>query len=665
MAPKNSEKLASRLEAISSIPSETGRCDFKFALLLSHYKADHAAGGNGDDEDISTLAGCELSDSELDEEIRLGLESLIFKSNPDSLTSDNLQKLNSLSVTEAHDSIDAVDSLWECTSEGTSYTDASAFSDTTGACESQPPLDGFQGCSDQNSAENPAQLEGSDKERFAGWDRDLKERRSYYHESTALFLIPSGSWEAPQNIPTTAHGKNDSQAGSAPETTRGRGLEKSYGFKKRARESGGSAEELENAARENSEVEPGLVPSLRTSSTKRKRGRPSSKKRHAVYRAKMAAKGDTAAKRHEKKLKEKTEVYKASVYSVLRKGLFSKPGWMGCEPNKISKEELRKAYVSGEIKQLLVRFALAPCYDIGRPLVLLDCEGLIFFVRTNRPAFFLEGKDPLGPALVEENLKLVGKLGPKPGQRTKAEELRGDHAPVVLGIHRQKQAKPVKAKFETENPQKSKDFKNSRSLKRLVGWIDAMVWYYFPNVAQRYQDCAERKPGGHKPPFGLFWNYCLNAMYEGQDRVNCLPHSDSKNVVGVCVVLVYELPGANFNHTQRSWLVIWDAGIIVEMPPWTAAIYPSSLFYHFNIDIHDIKFVVTDGERPTRENAREVQDGDESGRGSIVFFSQASMFQTAETGYDSLNKAHKVGLNTDKDILKDTLAYFDNSKDFQ
>jgi hypothetical protein len=46
-----------------------------------------------------------------------------------------------------------------------------------------------------------------------------------------------------------------------------------------------------------------------------------------------------------------------------------------------------------------------------------------------------------------------------------------------------------------------------------------------------------------------------------------------------------KLKGANFNHSQRSWLVLWEAGVVVELPPWVVAIYPSSLFYHFNVDI--------------------------------------------------------------------------------
>jgi len=53
---------------------------------------------------------------------------------------------------------------------------------------------------------------------------------------------------------------------------------------------------------------------------------------------------------------------------------------------------------------------------------------------------------------------------------------------------------------------------------------------------------------GIKPLFGLFWNMCINSAFEGQRRVHCKPHCDSKNIVGVCALLVYVLPG---------WLRFW------------------------------------------------------------------------------------------------------------
>lgn len=96
------------------------------------------------------------------------------------------------------------------------------------------------------------------------------------------------------------------------------------------------------------------------------------------------------------------------------------------------------------------------------------------------------------------------------------------------------------------------------------------------------------------------------------------------------------------------------------MPPWTMAIYPSSLFYHFNVDVKgelhwwlidrllnpqlDIQFVTTDSDaQPTPENTRPVKEGDREGRGSMVFFNQATMRTLPETGEDTLIEATDGG----------------------
>lgn len=41
----------------------------------------------------------------------------------------------------------------------------------------------------------------------------------------------------------------------------------------------------------------------------------------------------------------------------------------------------------------------------------------------------------------------------------------------------------------------------------------------------------------------------------------------------------------NFDHRRKAWLVIWEAGVIIEIPAGVFIAYPSSLFYHFNWDI--------------------------------------------------------------------------------
>ena len=139
--------------------------------------------------------------------------------------------------------------------------------------------------------------------------------------------------------------------------------------------------------------------------------------------------------------------------------------------------------------------------------------------------------------------------------------------------------------------------------------MTSIVSIIFPGVRTRFEKSAawHKEKHGIEPEWGLFWNFCINAPFAGAklNGVSCTPHADHKNGVSVCVMLIYAMPWgkpspsfasfysqlrilhkAKFNHTQRTWLVIWEAGVVVELPPWVIAIYPSSLFYHFNIDVH-------------------------------------------------------------------------------
>ncbi|KAF8872654.1 hypothetical protein BD779DRAFT_1679595 [Infundibulicybe gibba] len=102
-----------------------------------------------------------------------------------------------------------------------------------------------------------------------------------------------------------------------------------------------------------------------------------------------------------------------------------------------------------------------------------------------------------------------------------------------------------------------------------------------------------------------------------------------------------------FNHSKRTWLVLWEAEVAIQLPPWVVCLYPSSLLTHFNIDVHDIKFVTTDGEeRPTPANSTPLVEGDDEGRGSFVYFNQAALYQSSETGFPTLKKARLAGKAT-------------------
>lgn len=67
----------------------------------------------------------------------------------------------------------------------------------------------------------------------------------------------------------------------------------------------------------------------------------------------------------------------------------------------------------------------------------------------------------------------------------------------------------------------------------------------FPGVEERVRKSADwhEQKHGIKPLFQLFWNLCVNGIFAGQKRIHCLPHSDSKNIVGVCVLAIYQILG--------------------------------------------------------------------------------------------------------------------------
>lgn len=72
----------------------------------------------------------------------------------------------------------------------------------------------------------------------------------------------------------------------------------------------------------------------------------------------------------------------------------------------------------------------------------------------------------------------------------------------------------------------------------------------------------------------------------------------------------------------------------------------------------DIEFVVTDANvtKPTKQNSKPLNDG--SGRGSFVYFNQASMFTAPETGYDTLWEAGEAGVSRRRDYGEDAAAAF-------
>lgn len=61
----------------------------------------------------------------------------------------------------------------------------------------------------------------------------------------------------------------------------------------------------------------------------------------------------------------------------------------------------------------------------------------------------------------------------------------------------------------------------------------------------------------------------------------------------LCSSAVIDAPTAQFDHRKRTWLVLWEGEVAIELPPWVVFVYPSSLFTHFNIDVNGERELTT------------------------------------------------------------------------
>ncbi|KAL0067939.1 hypothetical protein AAF712_005108 [Marasmius tenuissimus] len=271
------------------------------------------------------------------------------------------------------------------------------------------------------------------------------------------------------------------------------------------------------------------------------------------------------------------------------------------------------------------------------------------------------------PAVEEAASKFMeAVIWPTDGDMKK--NLRGNHFFCGAGHDRNNKKVPSLSKWHTANAKAVEAFfAPGQPLHAATRYGCSLLEKEFPDIAQRYKTCAEemKRKFNISPLFGgFYWNFCLNGVRLGGPtpvpRVFCKPHIDFKNLaLGVCMIFVY----GHFDHKEKCWLVIWEAGIALELPMGIFVLYPSSLFLHFNVDADNLQFVVTDGNEPTKDSCRPLsclcgdpyKDHGEKwqkahGRGSLVWFNQASMFQTTELGYNTVEEARSAGAETDCDI---------------
>ncbi|THU99055.1 hypothetical protein K435DRAFT_856024 [Dendrothele bispora CBS 962.96] len=335
----------------------------------------------------------------------------------------------------------------------------------------------------------------------------------------------------------------------------------------------------------------------------------------------------------------------------------SKPGWQGVHPNKGVRLALNRKWEDEDELRAAVKNCLPiPYYHPYTTLVYDNKSRLIIY----RSRVLVRRHLPLSK-INRVAADFVAATASPVTQKDMDSNTRGSHWYSILGMDRNNREEPQYSKFHLNNPHlMDQFFKQGDTLMELTEIGCGMMRSHFPQIWERFHNAAEslHKMYGIRPPFGVFWNFCLNSPRRGIKRVFCNPHIDAKNVaLGLCMIFVY----GHFDHSQKCWLVIWEAGIALELPPGVFLLYPSSLFIHFNIDLKDLPLYTTkNNEPPTRDNLQSLtcdctaeahakdRDWQEaSGRGSMVWFNQATMFQSAELGYNTIKQAREAGMNTD------------------
>ncbi|KIY53299.1 hypothetical protein FISHEDRAFT_69150 [Fistulina hepatica ATCC 64428] len=327
----------------------------------------------------------------------------------------------------------------------------------------------------------------------------------------------------------------------------------------------------------------------------------------------------------------------------------SRTGWQGQNHNRWQVvKDLWASWSQGKIWDVVCTFLRIPfAEDIESqaPTLILDTIGRLVAVRSTIGGWMWG----LMPAIIADHQALVHACA---NPMDRFSNLRGLHWASIMGHHRNSQPWPILSEFHRKNIVAIEALMATESFKRLNGMASALVETYFPGVAARFRNnhVWMKDRHGISPLFGLFWNYCVNHALPdlGVPRVFCAPHADWKNLaIAVCAIFVY----GDFDHRTKCWLCIWDFGIVIQIPPGCFMLYPSALLFHFNVDIVESE---VEPKKPGEGISLYVNAdwANANGRGSCVWFNQASMF-VSELDSDSLAEAICKGLDgrCDKDAL--------------
>ncbi|KAK1233413.1 hypothetical protein PQX77_003427 [Marasmius sp. AFHP31] len=361
------------------------------------------------------------------------------------------------------------------------------------------------------------------------------------------------------------------------------------------------------------------------------------------------------AQRFEAKLSKDVACPVAGFQDVGKDSRIATTGWQGRNASVDERQRIRETIRNGQKFE-----GITPMPYCNKRLFITDGSGRTIIFRSKVTFYMTNHLLPRVEVAVHEFMAKVR----WPSEADMKKNLRGEHFFCIAGHDRNNKEKPALSQWHLMNKAILEAFfAKGQPLEELTDYGCNLVRNVFPPIAARFKRCGEEmeRKFGIKPLYGgLFFNFCLNGVRMGGPnpvpRVFCEPHIDFKNLaLAICMIFVY----GHFNHREKCWIVIWEAGVALELPMGVFVLYPSSLFLHFNVDVSNLNFVVTDGSKPTRDNSKPLnclcrnpradhgKDWQNAhGRGSMVWFNQASMFQTTELGYNTVAQAAAADAKT-------------------
>ncbi|KAF7986420.1 hypothetical protein HWV62_31157 [Athelia sp. TMB] len=169
---------------------------------------------------------------------------------------------------------------------------------------------------------------------------------------------------------------------------------------------------------------------------------------------------------------------------------------------------------------------------------------------------------------------------------------RGAHTAKAFGLsHGNGQTKPCLRKVGSSKAQEAcnqavlQKFRETKAVQRFAGFASSAMSYYSPKLYERYCDYMGRLAAAD-PAIRAGWNFpnsvfpCTTINF-GPSAV-CYDHLDFSNAAaGWCSISC----AGTFDPTKGGHLVLFDIDRIIEFPPGSTILIPSSVMRHGNTPV--------------------------------------------------------------------------------